>query len=146
MSIDALKESEPLPVDGSDSEIGGGDGERQVDPRGKPELRAIAADLERVYQECMNDGSDESTANTIACERVLGKTKRLGLGCSSSKKGTRSNLSSVARDEEIAALKEDNQTLKDEMNQMQSTMKAMVEYFRAQGVEFHPHNPPGDDN
>ncbi|XP_012829777.1 PREDICTED: uncharacterized protein LOC105950936 [Erythranthe guttata] len=97
-------------------------------------------------QECMNDGSDESTANTIACERVLGKTKRLGLGCSSSKKGARSNLSSVARDEEIAALKEDNQTLKDEMNQMQSTMKAMVEYFRAQGVEFHPQNPPGDDN
>ncbi|XP_012828245.1 PREDICTED: uncharacterized protein LOC105949479 [Erythranthe guttata] len=73
---------------------------------GTPEQRAIAEDLERVYEECINDGKDQSTADSIACERVLGKTKVLEIQSSTTeiqssttKKVATSRFSSVGNEE-----------------------------------------------
>ncbi|XP_012832618.1 PREDICTED: uncharacterized protein LOC105953500 [Erythranthe guttata] len=106
MGIDALRETGPSISEEGETEPYNG--------TATPEQLLISADLERVYDETMRDGSDESTANSTAIEKVLGKSKGLGIKSSSTRIG-KSRFSSTPSDVEI---------------QLEIQMKAMQEQMQ----------------
>ncbi|XP_012850446.1 PREDICTED: uncharacterized protein LOC105970190 [Erythranthe guttata] len=108
---------------------------------GTPEQRAIAEDLERVYEECINDGKDQSTADSIACERVLGKTKLLGIQSSTTKKVARSRFSSVRNEEletKVELLEGELQESRDEVSSLKESLNSLLNTLRQKGIVDQP--------
>ncbi|XP_012844923.1 PREDICTED: microtubule-associated tumor suppressor 1 homolog isoform X2 [Erythranthe guttata] len=116
IGIDALRETRP-----SISEEG--ETEEPYNGTATPEQLVISADLERFYDETIRDGSDESTANSIATEKGE-KSKGLEIESASTRIG-KSRFSSTPSEVEIQikSMQEQMQMKDEKVNRLEEQLK-----------------------
>ncbi|XP_012849572.1 PREDICTED: uncharacterized protein LOC105969361 [Erythranthe guttata] len=145
MGIDVRRETGP-----SISEEG--DTEEPYNGIATPEQLRISADLERVYDETIRDGSDESTANSIAIEKVLGKSKGLGIKIATTTKSSKSRFSSIPPEvqmemnsmkEQMLLKDEKMERLEAELKETREIVNTLVGRFGLQASTSTPSNDGG---
>ncbi|XP_012847868.1 PREDICTED: uncharacterized protein LOC105967807 [Erythranthe guttata] len=145
MGIDVLRETGP-----SISEEG--DTEEPYNGIATPEQLRISADLERVYDETIRDGSDESTSNSIAIEKVLGKSKGLGIKIATTTKSSKSRFSSIPPEvqmemnsmkEQMLLKDEKMERLEAELKETREIVNTLVGCFGLQASTSTPSNDGG---